>query len=96
MEKARRQEIQRQFTVGPLTDPTLLARAVAGEANVPFFNLSGSDFVKMQETIRTCDMNAKQILMNKRDKLEKMARVLLTKEKMDEPDIMTILGPRIS
>jgi len=26
---------------------TLLARAVAGEANVPFFNISGSDFVEM-------------------------------------------------
>ena len=26
---------------------TLLARAVAGEANVPFFSISGSDFVEM-------------------------------------------------
>ena len=26
---------------------TLIARAVAGEANVPFFTISGSDFVEM-------------------------------------------------
>lgn len=34
--------------VGPTgTGKTLLARAVAGEANVPFFNITGSDFMEM-------------------------------------------------
>jgi cell division protease FtsH len=49
-----------------------------------------------QEIIRNCYADAKQILTDKRDKLEKMAHVLLEKEKMDERDIMAILGPRDS
>jgi cell division protease FtsH len=47
-----------------------------------------------QEIIRTCYEEAKQLLTAKRDNLEKMARVLLEKEKMDEHDIAAILGPR--
>ncbi len=47
-----------------------------------------------QEIIRTCYEDAKQLLTVKRDNLEKMAQVLLAKEKMDEHDITAILGPR--
>jgi cell division protease FtsH len=47
-----------------------------------------------QKIIQTCYADAKQILTEKRDKLEKMAQVLLAKEKMEERDIMAILGPR--
>ena len=37
----------------PGTGKTLLARAIAGEANVPFFTISGSDFVEMFVGVRT-------------------------------------------
>jgi cell division protease FtsH len=49
-----------------------------------------------QDIIRTCYADAKQLLTDKRDKLEKMARALLDKEKMDENEILAILGPRVS
>jgi cell division protease FtsH len=47
-----------------------------------------------QEIIRACYAEAKNILTDKRDKLEKMARVLLEKEKIGEGDVISILGPR--
>ena len=43
----------------PGTGKTLLAKAVAGEANVPFFSLAGSDFVEMFVGVgasRVCDL----------------------------------------
>ncbi len=47
-----------------------------------------------QEIIKACYEDAKQILMKKKDKLEHMAHILLEKEKIDEKDILEILGPR--
>ena len=38
----------------PGTGKTLLARATAGEANVPFFSISGSDFVEMFVGVGAC------------------------------------------
>ncbi|MEJ2656177.1 MAG: ATP-dependent zinc metalloprotease FtsH [Desulfobacterales bacterium] len=48
-----------------------------------------------QEIIKTCYEDAKQILSKEQDKLEHMAHILLEKEKIDEKDILDILGPRI-
>ncbi len=49
---------------------------------------------EMQSIINTCYEDAMQILKDKRDKLEEMARLLLEKEKIDDRDIRTILGPK--
>ncbi len=46
------------------------------------------------EIIDTCYEDVKKLLMDKRDKLEKMAHSLLEKEKIDEHEIMNILGRR--
>ena len=47
-----------------------------------------------QEIIRTCYEDAKEILLKEKEKLEHMAHILLEKEKIDENDILNILGPR--
>ena len=47
-----------------------------------------------QELINACYEDAKQVLLKERDKLEHMAHILLEKEKIDEEDILGILGPR--
>ena len=47
------------LTGAPGTGKTLLAKAVAGEANVPFFSISGSDFVEMFVGVGGSRNNAK-------------------------------------
>jgi cell division protease FtsH len=48
-----------------------------------------------QEIIKACYEDAKQILLKEKNKLENMAHILLEKEKIDEKDILEILGPRV-
>ena len=68
----------------PGTGKTLLAKAVAGEADVPFFNISGSEFVEMfvgvgasrvRDTFRTAKKNAPAILFI--DELDAIATIRL-------------------
>jgi cell division protease FtsH len=49
---------------------------------------------EVQEMIESCYQEAMQILSDHRDKLEKMASQLLQQEKIDQNDIIAILGPR--
>ena len=48
-----------------------------------------------QEIIKACYEDAKQVLLKEQDKLESMAHILLEKEKINEKDILDILGPRV-
>jgi cell division protease FtsH len=49
---------------------------------------------EMQEIIQTGYEEAKALISEKRDKLEALAKTLLKREKIDEKDILAILGPR--
>lgn len=49
---------------------------------------------EMQEIIAGCYEEAKTILQQERDKLQRMAQTLLQKEKINEQEILGILGPR--
>ena len=49
---------------------------------------------EVQEIVESCYSEARQVLVDHRDKLTEMATQLLKREKIDEKDIVAILGPR--
>ena len=58
---------EEHLLVGPPgTGKTLLARAIAGEAGVPFFTISGSDFVEMFVGVGLQEL---EICLNKEKKI---------------------------
>lgn len=68
----------------PGTGKTLLAKAVAGEAQVPFYSLSGSDFVEMfvgvgasrvRDLFKQAQENAPCIIFI--DEVERLARAVI-------------------
>jgi len=50
--------------------------------------------VEVQEIVESCYKEARQVLIDHRNKLTEMATQLLKREKIDESDIVAILGPR--
>ena len=70
----------------PGTGKTLLAKAVAGEAKVPFFSLSGSDFIELYVGYD----EAKELLAGNREVMDKLAAHLIEKETISGKEFMKI------
>ena len=49
---------------------------------------------ELLETLKFCYREAKELLNEKRDQLDTLAQRLLAQEKLDEHDLLDILGPR--
>src|SRR5207302_1750742 len=58
----------------PGTGKTLLARAIAGEANVPFFSISGSDFVEMFVGVGASRVRTRKVPLSEEVDLSVLAR----------------------
>jgi ATP-dependent Zn protease len=66
----------------PGTGKTLLAKAVAGEAGVPFFNLSGSDFVEIFVGVGAA--RVRDLFAQAQQRATDMARLMVTQYGMSE------------
>ncbi len=64
----------------PGTGKTLIARAVAGEANVPFFHISGSEFIELFVGVGASVSGDTPVLINKQGKI----KLLSIKEFVDQ------------
>lgn len=83
----------------PSTGKTLLARAVAGEAGVPFFNISASEFVEMfvgvgASRVRDLFERAKAAAPAIVFILDRLVETLLKRETVKKEELADLLGPR--
>lgn len=68
----------------PGTGKTLLAKAVAGEANVPFFSMSGSSFVEMYVGVGA---SRSEICLNRRHRWHHVLYLLMRSMQLEEAEI---------